>query len=98
VELLREITVDTPDNRDGSTARITLWHGDLTRLEPEQRVELLLASAFPDNYETQPDTLIGALYRAGVSVEQLAREGLQVAQLCASNHPACREQQHISEC
>jgi hypothetical protein len=70
VERLREIAVTTPDG----AARITLWHGDLTRLPPELGVDLLLVSAFPNSYQPRPGTLIGALDGAGVSVEHLARD------------------------
>ncbi len=70
MELLREIAIETPDGQ----SRISLWHGDLTRLPPELAVDLLLVSAFPNNYAPRQGTLIGALDRAGLSVERLAQD------------------------
>lgn len=57
----------------GSEARtIELQQGDLTNLTPQESIDILLVSAFPNNYLPMSGTPIGALYRRGVSVEELA--------------------------
>lgn len=57
----------------GSEARtIELQRGDLTNLTPQESIDILLVSAFPNNYLPITGTPIGALYRRGVSVEELA--------------------------
>ncbi len=55
----------------GQDRSVSVSVGDLTRL-PEP-VDLLVVSAFPDNYVPLPRTLIGALNGIGVSVADLAR-------------------------
>lgn len=59
----------------GSEARtIELHRGDLTNLEPQEAIDILLVSSFPNNYLPITGTSIGALYRRGVSVEELATD------------------------
>jgi hypothetical protein len=60
-------------NRGGPPARIELCVGDLTTLQAEDAVDVLIVSAFPDCYTPLPGSLIGALARKGISVEELAR-------------------------
>jgi hypothetical protein len=62
---------------DGTTIRtISLYEGDLSRIPPEQTVDLLVVSSFPDNYRPTPGTVIGALDGVGISVDALARDKL----------------------
>ena len=68
------ILLDTLKVYHGSEERlIELYRGDLTDLKPEEAVDILVVSAFPNDYLPTRTSLIGALYRKGVSVEQLAR-------------------------
>jgi hypothetical protein len=68
------ILLDTLTVYCGPEARtIELYHGDLTNLTPEEGVDILVVSAFPNDYAPTPTSLIGALDQKGVSVKQLAR-------------------------
>lgn len=57
---------------DGITRRIVLARGDLAHIDPADQVDLLVISAFPDDYTPTPSSLIGQLAANGVSVEQLS--------------------------
>lgn len=68
--LLSQIKV--PD-RD-TTRTIALYEGDLTLIPKEHALDLLLISAFRDDYIPTSDSLIGALHRRGISVADLASD------------------------
>ena len=55
------------------TRLIELYQGDLTELKADEAVDVLIVSAFPDDYVPTPSSLIGGLYRKGVDVRQLAK-------------------------
>lgn len=55
------------------SARIELHHGDLTEIDAANAVDALVVSAFPNDYEPTPRSLIGALHAKGVSVDRLAQ-------------------------
>lgn len=68
MELLAQIPVPVADHE----AIIQLFHGDLSALPPEHAVDVMIVSAFPNNYEPIPGTLVAAIANKGVSWEELA--------------------------
>jgi len=52
--------------------KIELLQGDLSRLPGEHAVDVLIVSAYPDDYRATERSLIGALDRAGLSVRELS--------------------------
>lgn len=60
--------------RGKESKRAELWQGDLTSLGPEEGFDLLVVSAFPNDYIPTPTSLIGALNRKGLSVGTLAKD------------------------
>jgi hypothetical protein len=65
--------LDSIDISDGQiTRRIALYEGDLTAIPKEHRADILVISAFPEDYHPSRSSLIGALERNGLSVNQLA--------------------------
>ena len=70
MELLDTITV----THQGNQRSVTLSAGDLAHLPADEAVDLLVVSAFPDDYAATETSLIGSLERAGVSVASLATD------------------------
>ncbi len=67
--------VDTITVQEGGTAReVQLLVGDLTRLRADDAVDVLIVSAFPDDYAPTRTSLIGQLHAVGVDVADLARD------------------------
>ena len=66
--------LETIEIRGGQHGRIELSQGDLTDLSPSERADVLVVSAFPDDYKPTKRSLIGALRRRGLSVKKLARK------------------------
>ena len=70
MELLDSLTV-----YHGTEAKyIELYRGDLSAIPKEHAADVLVVSAFPNDYTPTYTSLIGALDRKGVSVAQLARD------------------------
>lgn len=66
--------LDSISVRGGQHKRVELHQGDLTDLAATEAFDLLVVSAFPDDYIPTSGSLIGALHRKGLSVELLAHD------------------------
>jgi hypothetical protein len=69
MKLLEEIEVE----HQSRIRRLGLYLGDLAAVPPEESFDLLVISAFPDDYTPTPTSLIGSLYRRGLSIAELAK-------------------------
>ncbi len=69
MKLLDSLTIQSSTGE----RRIELYQGDLTAMSPADAVDVLVVSAFPNNYMPTARTLIGALHAHGVSIRELAR-------------------------
>lgn len=91
MEQIRKI--DVFDGRE--TRRIGLYSGDLAEIPPEHAVDILIVSAFPNDYIPTRTSLVGALARSGLSIAELARHkahdlrqtnGFWLSQLLGADH------------
>ena len=62
--------IDIPDG--SLVRRIALYEGDLTAIPKEHSPDILVISAFPNDYGPSDRSLIGDLNKAGLSIRQLA--------------------------
>ncbi len=66
--------IDSITVSDGSRERsVSFWLGDLTDIPADDPVDLLIVSAFQNDYVPTQSSLIGALHRKGLSVEKLSQ-------------------------
>jgi hypothetical protein len=72
VELLDSLTI----NKGEEERSLELWYGDLTQIPPNEAVDVLVVSAFPNDYSPMPRTLIGNLSEMGISVKELSKDKL----------------------
>jgi hypothetical protein len=80
VELLDALPIE----HESGERRIELYVGDLTALPPNEAVDVLVVSAFPDTYDPWPGTLIEALSKKGIAVGDLAeRKAVDLRQTCS---------------
>ena len=65
--------LESIDISDGATIRkIALYEGDLTAIPGDHRTDILIVSAFPNDYTPSRTSLIGSLEKRGLSIGQLA--------------------------
>jgi hypothetical protein len=70
MRLLSQIIVDGP----GRKATIQLLQGDLTALPKEHNADILVISAFPNDYTALPGSLMCALKEKGIDVGEMAKD------------------------
>ena len=68
MNLLDSLTIASANQQH----RIELYHGDLSDMPPEQAVDVLVVSAYPGVYTPSRTSVMGALYKKGISVEALS--------------------------
>lgn len=94
MELLEAMTVKGP----GQSSEIRLLKGDLSSIPPDHGCDVLVVSAFPNDYAEVRGTLIAALAHKEVSVGALAQNkeiDLRDVSHCWLSHPLDREDLHI---
>jgi hypothetical protein len=64
--------LDSISIRGKEGKRVELYQGDLTSLRPNEGFDLLVISAFPNDYAPTVTSVIGALHAKGLSVASLA--------------------------
>jgi hypothetical protein len=78
--------------------QIELLSGDLTNIPPEHAVDVLVVSAFPNDYESTSGSLVGALTRKGLNVAALARnkeQDLTENFSCWLSHPVALDREGL---
>jgi hypothetical protein len=91
MQLLSEIIVN-----GASHSAIQLLQGDITAIPEEYRVDILVVSAFPNDYTPLPGSIMYALHEKGIDVGELAKDKAVdlVEQLgCWLSNPLGSEQQ-----
>lgn len=59
------------------THHIELYLGDLNELPLGENVDVMVISAFPDDYTPTHGSLIGSLHKQGISIEALSKDKLE---------------------
>ncbi|CAN5469764.1 hypothetical protein BH11BAC3_BH11BAC3_27780 [soil metagenome] len=93
MKLLSQLNVSRTGEPD---ALIQLLQGDLSEIPPEHTSDILVISAFPGSYHPVKGTLIGALDKRGLSVEQLSKHkdaDLREQLSCWLSKPLSKEDQ-----
>src|SRR5258708_4241477 len=70
MRLLSEIAIKGPLHKSS----IQLLEGDLTAIPKDHYSDILVVSAFPDDYTPLPGSLMCALYEKGIDVGELAKD------------------------
>lgn len=84
---------------EGARREVQLAIGDILHLDDDDAVDLLIVSAYPNDYLPTPSSLIGALDAAGVSVTALSRDkavDLREFSACWLSRPLCQRDLRIS--
>src|SRR6266436_4083661 len=68
-ELLDSLLIEHP----ARTSRLSLYVGSLMDMPASEAVDVLVISSFPNDYLPTKGSLVGDLYRKGISVEELAK-------------------------
>jgi len=79
-----------------SNSKLSLIHGDLTKIPPTDKADIVVVSAFPNNYEPYLNTLVGNFYSKGLDVGLLAKnkaQDLRSSLGCWLSQPLTAEQQ-----
>ncbi len=69
MKLLSQISISRPTGE----SIIQLLSGDLSSIPREHAVDIIVISAYPNNYAPLPDTLVGALYNKGLDLTALSK-------------------------
>jgi hypothetical protein len=92
MQVLSEIIINGP----AGNSAIQLLQGDLSAIPPEHNADILIISAFPNDYMPMKGSLMYALYEKGINVEELAKDKAVnlVPQLgCWLSKPLSKQQQ-----